>query len=147
MIFEELNDLLFTKTFVGRWLRKLAVCVVFVISALYIVTPSAHTSHSSQRNASNPQAKLAPPQISAPPASDLQINSVTQHGHIVEIQGSTDPRAVVMINERTATTIFNGNSFRHFLGPLPSGTSIITVTSQDEQGGVNTQQFAVTVGK
>lgn len=52
-----------------------------------------------------------------------------------------------MINERTATTIFNGNSFRHFLGPLPSGTSIITVTSQDEQGGVNTQQFAVTVGK
>ena len=75
----------------------------------------------------------------------LQINSVVQHGHIVEISGSTDPGAIVMINGQTATTIFDDNSFRHFLGPLPSGTTIISVTSQDQQGGVNTQQLAVTI--
>lgn len=74
----------------------------------------------------------------------LQINSVVQHGHIIEIQGSTEAGAVVMINGQTASTI-EGNSFRHFVGPLPSGTTIITVTSQDEQGGVNTQQIAATV--
>jgi hypothetical protein len=84
-------------------------------------------------------------QVPAPRPPDLHINSVVVHGHIVEIEGSTDPGAVVMINGQTASTIFGGNNFRHFLGPLPSGTVIIGVTSQDERGGVNTQQIAATI--
>jgi hypothetical protein len=75
----------------------------------------------------------------------LHITAIVQHGHIVEIRGSTDPGPIVMINGQTASTLFDGNAFRHFLGPLPSGTSIISVTSQDQQGGVNTQQAAVTI--
>lgn len=43
-----------------------------------------------------------------------------------------------MINGHTASTIFGG--IRHFLGSLPSGTAIITVTAQDEQEGVNTSK-------
>jgi hypothetical protein len=46
---------------------------------------------------------------------------------------------------RPAPTIFGENEFRHFLGPLPFGTTVITVTSQDERGGVNTQQIAATI--
>jgi hypothetical protein len=75
----------------------------------------------------------------------LHITSLVEHGDIVEIRGSTDPGAVVMINGQTASTIFGGNEFRHFLGPLPPGTTIITVTSQDERGGVNTARVAATI--
>jgi hypothetical protein len=72
----------------------------------------------------------------------LHITSVTQHGRIFEINGSTDPGAVVMINGQSSPTLFDGNSFRHFIGPLPTGTSIVTITAQDSEGGVNTQQMA-----
>lgn len=75
----------------------------------------------------------------------LDISGVVQHGHIVEIFGSTDPGAVVMINGDTAAAIFDGSSFRHFVGPLPSGTTILSVTSQNQQGGVKTQKIAVTI--
>lgn len=50
-----------------------------------------------------------------------------------------------MINGQPAATIFDPNEFRHFVGPLPAGTSIVTITSQNDRGGVNTQQMAVTV--
>jgi hypothetical protein len=82
---------------------------------------------------------------SEPAAPTLHVTSIMQHGRIVEIQGTTDPGAVVMINGQPAATIFSGNEFRHFVGPLPAGTSIVSVTSQNDQGGVNTQQMAVTV--
>jgi hypothetical protein len=35
---------------------------------------------------------------------------------------------------------WTGIRFRHFLAPLPTGVSIIGVTSQGEQGGVNTRR-------
>lgn len=75
----------------------------------------------------------------------LRIDSVMQHGHIVEIEGSTDPGAVVMINGERAAVVWDQNEFHHFVGPLPSGTTVIAVTSQDEHGGVNTKQVAVTI--
>ena len=75
----------------------------------------------------------------------LHVNSIVQHGRIVEIEGTTDPGAVVMINGQPAVTIFDRNEFRHFVGPLPAGTSIVTITSQNNRGGVDTQQIAVTV--
>lgn len=90
------------------------------------------------------QAKVKSVEL-PPPIPALHIDSVTQYGHIIEISGSTDPGAVVMINGQTASTIFGANRFRQFLGPFPSGTTVITVTVQDEQGGVNTQQIAATI--
>jgi hypothetical protein len=80
-----------------------------------------------------------------PRAPELQIGSVVRHGHIVEIKGSTEPGAVVMINGQPAATFFDGSSFRHFVGPLPDGTTIVTITIQNGQGGVTTRQLAVTV--
>jgi hypothetical protein len=83
--------------------------------------------------------------ISVPPAPILHITTVVQHGRIVEIEGTTEPGSIVMINGQAAATIFEGNSFRHFVGPLPAGTTMIAVTCQNERGGVNTQQLAVTM--
>lgn len=78
-------------------------------------------------------------------APTLRVTDVVQHGRIVEIKGATDAGTVVMINGQPVASIFPENTFRHFLGPLPRGTSIVTITCQDEQGGVNTQQLAVTL--
>lgn len=75
----------------------------------------------------------------------LRITDVVQHGRIVEIKGATDTGTVVMINGQPVASIFPENTFRHFLGPLPRGTSIVSITCQDERGGVNTQQLALTV--
>lgn len=93
---------------------------------------------------------MARPSISnvydeVPPVPTLHVTSVVQHGHIVEIKGATDAGAVVMINGQPVASVFPENTFKHFLGPLPAGTTIITVTCQDEKGGVNTQQLALTL--
>jgi len=82
---------------------------------------------------------------SEPPAPVLHVTSVVQHGRIVEIEGTTEPGAIVMINGHPAATIFDGNAFRHFVGPLRAGTSIISITCQNERGGVETQQLALTL--
>lgn len=73
----------------------------------------------------------------------LKLGPVVEYGHIVEVEGSTDPEASVMINGQPAAIVFPGNSFRHFIGPLPSGTTIITITSQNARGGVSTRQVAI----
>jgi len=83
--------------------------------------------------------------IASPRVPNLRITKVVQHGHILEIRGYSEAGAIVMINGEPAATIFDGNSFRQFVGPLPQGTTVIAVTSQNEEGGVNTQQLAFTI--
>jgi hypothetical protein len=83
------------------------------------------------------------PTVVVPRAPTLNIDAVVQHGYIVEIKGSTEPGAVVMINGQPVAAIFAGNQFRHFLGPLPKGLAVVSVTCQNEEGGVSTRQMAV----
>jgi hypothetical protein len=73
----------------------------------------------------------------------LDIKSIVQHGHIVEIIGSAEAGSTVMVNGEKAAVIFDGSSFRHFVGPLPDGLSNISVTIQTDDGGVNTTRVAV----
>jgi hypothetical protein len=138
------------KTARSGWLsRILVICTVAscLALAMYLLNRSStFRAHGLRRNMAKRQDKHVESFTSSEvrrPA--LHITSLVQHGDIVEIQGSTDPGAVVMINGETAPTIFGENEFRHFLGPLPFGTTVITVTSQDERGGVNTQQIAATI--
>ena len=77
------------------------------------------------------------------PTPLLQIQSVVHHGRVVEVRGRTAPKTTVMINGEKAAVVFDDCGFRHFVGPLPSGLTIISVTAQDEGGGVNTAQVAV----
>lgn len=131
------------------WSRAIAVgiCVLAIAFLLHSFkhSPAVRARGlqfpTARRNAASVEALAAPsPRIPA-----LNISSLVQHGHILEVSGSTDPGAVVMINGQRASTIFDGNAFRHFLGPLPSGNNVVTVTSQDEHGGVNTKRIAVTM--
>lgn len=75
----------------------------------------------------------------------LEVSSVLRHGRIVEIEGSANPGDTVMINGETAATFFDGNGFKHFVGPLPTGLSIVTITVQDNHGGVTTRRLAITM--
>ena len=130
----------FNKKFACDSLARTATC------ALLIGTTLVSTSCSSaSRNQQNVNASTNVNSVEPPPSPSLHIDSVIVHGHIIEISGSTGPGVVVMINGQTASTIFGANAFRHFMGPFPSGTTIITVTAQDERGGVNTQQIAATI--
>lgn len=139
----------FTTT-IKRWLKLLVLSFNFGVLLLGLSCNPANSSHrlSIQKalNSSVSPSTITDTQerfVTTKPA--LRINLVVQHGHIIEISGSSDPGAVVMINGMPVASLFDGHSFRHFLGPLPSGTSIISATAQDEHGGVNTQRIVVTL--
>jgi hypothetical protein len=130
----------FNKKFACDSLVRTATCAFLLGMTLVSISCS-----SASRNQQNVNAPTNVKSVEPPPSPSLHIDSVILHGHIIEISGSTSPGVVVMINGQTASTIFGANAFRHFMGPFPSGTTIITVTAQDEQGGVNTQQIAATI--
>jgi hypothetical protein len=73
----------------------------------------------------------------------LDVESIVQHGHILEIVAETEPGATVMINGEKAAVIFDGHGLKHFVGPLPDGVTIITITVQNDSGGVNTRELSV----
>jgi hypothetical protein len=140
-----LRSLTITKASKLRWLLIGTVFFLLTI-VLYLLKRPLHgqQQHSVPIGAHHVGATTS--LVSSEPSPPmLRVTSIMQHGRIVEIQGTTAPGAVVMINGQPAATLFDGNQFRHFVGPLPAGTSIITMTSQNDQGGVNTQQMAVTV--
>lgn len=129
-----------TKRFACDSLARTATCALLVGTTLVSTGCSSASLNRQNVNASTNVNSVEPP-----PSPSLHIDSVIVHGHIIEISGSTGPDVVVMINGQTASTIFGANVFRHFMGPFPSGTTIITVTAQDNRGGVNTQQIAATI--
>jgi hypothetical protein len=75
----------------------------------------------------------------------LEINSVVQHGDIFEIVGSAEGGSSVMINGQYAPLVFENSTFKYFVGPLRNGVTVLTVTVQNEYGGVDTKQVALTV--
>jgi len=128
-----------------RWLLVGTVLFSLTLGLYLLKRPLLGQQQHSLPIQTNHVRTTAPLGTSEPSPPMLRVTSMVQHGRIVEIQGTTDPGAVVMINGQPAATLFDGNQFRHFVGPLPAGTSIVTMTSQNDQGGVNTQQMAVTV--
>jgi hypothetical protein len=126
-----------------RWLLVGVAVLLLAISSYLLARPlMVRSLWSKNRHQVRPGHSSGSPEAHAPV---LHITAVTQHGHIVEIEGTTEPGTIVMINGQAAATIFAGNAFRHFVGPLPAGTTMIAVTCQNENGGVNTQQLAVTI--
>lgn len=91
-----------------------------------------------------PLRPIAQRSAALPPTPKLQIDNVRQTGQVVEIQGTADCNAAVMINGERAPLIFDHCGFKHFL-LLPEGPSTIAVTAQGPAGGVNTQLLKVNV--
>ena len=78
-------------------------------------------------------------------AIDLEIDPLIQHGHVIEVTGKTETGARVMVNGREVPIVTTDGSFHYFTPPLPTGESMITVTAQNAQGGVNTKQQKVVI--
>jgi hypothetical protein len=74
----------------------------------------------------------------------LELDPFSQHGHVIEVKGRTEPGARVMVNGQEAITNADG-SFRHFTNPLPTGDNVITVTAQNQKGGSRTKSDTVTI--
>jgi hypothetical protein len=73
-------------------------------------------------------------------AINLELDPFIQHGHVIEVTGKTENGARVMVNGREVPMITSDGTFHYFTPPMPTGESVITVTAQTAQGGVNTQQ-------
>jgi hypothetical protein len=70
----------------------------------------------------------------------LDIDPLTQHGHVIEVTGKTEVGARVMVNGREVPIVGDDGTFHYFTPPLPNGENLITVTAQNSKGGVNTHQ-------
>ena len=68
-----------------------------------------------------------------------------QHGHVIEVTGKTEASARVMVNGHEVPMVTTDGSFHYFTPPLATGESMITVTAQNAQGGVNTKQQKVVI--
>jgi len=79
------------------------------------------------------------------PSITLELRPLVQHGHVIEVQGRTEPAARVMVNGQEVPIVTTDGSFHYFTPPLPNGESLITVTAQNSRGGVNTQQKRVVI--
>jgi len=75
----------------------------------------------------------------------LQLEEFSQHGHVIEVKGRTEPGARVMVNSQEVALIAGDGTFHHFTPPLPTGENIITVTAQNAKGGVNTKTRKVVI--
>ena len=78
-------------------------------------------------------------------AMNLELDPFIQHGHVIEVTGKTESGARVMVNGREVPMVGTDGSFHYFTPPLPPGESVITITAQNAQGGVNTQQKKVVI--
>ncbi|MGE5054968.1 MAG: hypothetical protein ACM3WP_12465 [Acidobacteriota bacterium] len=116
-----------------------ALCALIIAAIAFTLHRSyvAQTLRISTNNNESQPKTLDP----RPPA--LNIESITPYGHIVEIVAETAPGATVMVNGQRAAVIFPGARIRHFVGPLPDGITVITITAQNDGGGVNTKRLAV----
>lgn len=78
-------------------------------------------------------------------ALSLELEPFVQHGRIIEVRGKTDTTARVMVNGGEVPFIAPDGKFRYLTPPLPNGENVITVTAQNNRGGVNTQTKRVVI--
>jgi hypothetical protein len=125
----------------SRWELIFASSVVLAAGFVFIILES-------NRHRSMPPSPSSKPEWAANNALEvphLDITSVVQHGDIYEIVGSAEPGSSVMINGKYAPVVFENSMFKYFIGPLPNGVTVLTITVQNEYGGVNTKQVALTL--
>jgi hypothetical protein len=75
----------------------------------------------------------------------LAIDPFVQHGHVIEVTGTTEGGARVMVNGKEVPIVSDDGSFHYFTPPLPNGENLITVTAQNAKGGVKTHQEKVVI--
>lgn len=67
----------------------------------------------------------------------LVIDSITQHGRVIEVMGRTEPGASVTVNAEAVAYVGPDGRFRHFTSPLQGpGAHTITIVAQNPRGEV-----------
>lgn len=120
------------------------VCALLLLAMGWWLLPSRDRSGASAARQSALFHRVGQRGPLSPPAPKLQISDVRQTGQVVEIKGTADCDAAVMINGERTPLIFDHCGFKHFL-LLPDGPSTIAVTAQGPAGGVNTQLLKVNI--
>jgi hypothetical protein len=123
-------------------LRSIYTCSVgvLIVIAVTLTLHRPHVPEKVHRPSANAESHL---KTLSPRTPVLNVESITPYGHIVEIQAETDPGTTVMVNGEKAAVIFAGPRIRHFVGPLPDGITVVTITAQNDEGGVITKRVAV----
>jgi hypothetical protein len=75
----------------------------------------------------------------------LALDPLVQHGHVIEVRGKTDPSARVIVNGEEVPVIGGDGGFRYYTPPLPAGENTITVTAQNQKGGMSTKTEKVEI--
>ncbi len=135
----------FSSTVFDRVVKGTDVQVVGLSEGAYYwvvqtVAPDGKQSVESEKNRFTVIAKSK-----QEPSIALELQPLVQHGHVIEVQGRTEPAARVMVNGQEVPIVTTDGSFHFFTPPLPNGESLITVTAQNSRGGVNTQQKRVVI--
>jgi hypothetical protein len=135
----------FSSTVFDRVVQGTEVQVVGLAEGPYYwvvqtVGPDGKQSVESEKNRFTVIPKSKPEESIA-----LELKPLVQHGHVIEVQGRTEPAARVMVNGREVPIVAFDGTFHYFTPPLPNGESLITVTAQNARGGVSTQQKRVVI--
>jgi len=76
----------------------------------------------------------------------LVIDTMIQHGRVIEIVGRTEAGATVSINAEPVAYVGPDGRFKHFTSPLPSaGAHTVTIVAQNRRGEVVTRKKTVYV--
>jgi hypothetical protein len=75
----------------------------------------------------------------------LALDPFVQHGHVIEVTGTTEAGARVMVNGKEVPLIGDDGTFHYFTPPLSNGENLITVTAQNSKGAVSTHQQKVVI--
>jgi hypothetical protein len=128
-----------------KFLQGRSVYAYSAFSALIMLAATfvSHRPHMREGIVRPARANAITREMSSPRTPVLNVESITPYGHIVEIVAETDPGTIIMVNGERAAVIFPGSRIRHFVGPLPDGIDVITITAQNDEGGVNTKRVAV----
>ncbi len=131
----------FSSTLVDKKVNTADVTVTSLGEGAYYWMVQSYDTHQKESVESEKNRfTIIPKGKQAADAIDLELDPFVQHGHVIEVLGKTQVGARVMVNGREVPMIGTDGSFHYFTPPLPTGESVITVTAQTAQGGVNTQQ-------
>ncbi|MGH9789446.1 MAG: hypothetical protein ACRD4U_12180, partial [Candidatus Acidiferrales bacterium] len=76
----------------------------------------------------------------------LVIDTMIQHGRVIEIVGRTEPGATVSINAEPVAYVGPDGRFKHFTSPLPNaGAHSVTIVAQNRRGEVVARKKTVYV--
>lgn len=135
----------FSSTIVDRKVNTADVIVSGLEEGAYYWVVQSFGADEKESSESEKNRFTIIPKSKGTAAINLDLDPFVQHGHVLELTGKTEVGARVMVNGQEVPLVGGDGSFHYFTPPLPPGESVITITAQNKQGGVNTLQKKVLI--